>query len=278
MANKDLLEKWLRRFVERQKKEAEEAKKKPKGKEEKPTPEIEIPEFKEAFFLEGEFGREINENVQKKYGNYEAINTVEYEDNIIKGSNPFYVVAVQEFLPQGIRVATQADLEKILKTKILKLEGQYEDSSLVWRSNQDPNKYLAKDIHEQLKLRGINLKEGKPYVIPLFTLKLREDSESEHKLAFDITDLTLQSYFEAPILNSKSGSYINPSEMNDATGLPNKVYDKQVSGNRQLWTRSSGICRLCLDRNLDAYSYYGDLADSNAYGRVVCVRAVGTTA
>ena len=73
------------------------------------TRKIVAPDFTDAMFLEGEFGRDINEKVQGKYGKYDAIKKVAFDDNIVKGSNPFYAVAVQEFLPENIRVATQAD-------------------------------------------------------------------------------------------------------------------------------------------------------------------------
>ncbi len=42
-------------------------------------------------FLEGDFGKVINEKVQAKYSNLESINKVIYDNKnkIIKGSNPF---------------------------------------------------------------------------------------------------------------------------------------------------------------------------------------------
>ncbi len=243
-----------------------------------------IPDFKDAMFLEGDFGRGINEKVQEKYGRYDAISKIQFDeqDNIVKGSTPFYCVAVQEFLPENITIATQSNLEKILKGNILQLQGYYEDSSLVWRSNQEPNEYLAKYIYKQFKAKGIELEEGKAYVIPLFTLKLRENSEYPHKLAFDITELTLQTYFEALILNEVSHQKFNSDDIDEKIGLPKRVGSV---GNRTLYTRNlqsytiknSGFCRLYLDGYLDAYSDDENLANSDAYGRVVCVRAEGTT-
>jgi hypothetical protein len=283
MTNQELYEEWARRYVERTKREREEKARKSaeeeKIKKEKPaqetqtTPKITLSKNLQYQFLQDDFGKEINEKIQEKYGTYPAINKISYNEKnkIVEGSNPFYVVAVQEFLPQNIRVATQADLERILKTNALPLEGYYEDSSLVWRSNKEPNEYLAQDIYKQFKDKGIELQN--PSVIPLFTLKLREDESSPYKLAFDITDLTLENYFSAPILNSKSGSYINPAEINEKTGIPEKVYNKSVSGNRQLWTINSGLSRLYLGRVLDLDSYWDVLADSSEGGRVVVSRA-----
>ena len=246
------------------------------------TRKLTAPNFTDVMFLEGEFGRDINEKVQGKYGKYSAIKNVVFTDDIVKGSNPFYAVAVQEFLPENIRVATQADLERILKMSSLQLKEQYEDSSLVWRSNQEPNKYLAKDIYRQFKSNGIELIEEKAYVIPLFTLKLREDENSPHKLAFDIVDLTLQSYFEAPILNEASRQKFNSDDIDEKIGLPKRV---GTNGDRTLYTRNSrdytiknsGVCWLCLNWDLYANSNGELLASSGASGRVVCVRAEGTT-
>ena len=234
-------------------------------------------------FLKDKFGKAINEKIQAKYGRSEAINKVVYDekDKIIKGSTPFYAAAInevfREFFPgKNLRTATQVDLERILKENKLPLEGQYEDSSLVLRTKQKPNKYLAKDLFEQFKDKGIELKEDSAYVLPLFTLTLRKDNKSPYKLAFNLTDSTLENYFEAPILLSRDGSYVNPAEMNEKTGLPDKVYKKSISGNRQLWTRNSGLVGLCLNGNLSIDSSNGDLVDSVAYGRVVVVSAEGT--
>jgi len=283
MNNNELHRQWLERYFERERKEAEEAKRKPK-KEKKPTKAQKLPEFKQAFFLQDDFGKSIHEKIQEKYGSFPAISIINYDEKekIVKGSNPFYAVAVQEFLPENIRVATQADLERILKMSSLQLKEQYEYSSLVWISNQSPNKYLAKDIYRQFKSNGIELIEEKAYVIPLFTLKLREDENSPHKLAFDIVDLTLQSYFEAPILNEASRQKFNSDDIDEKIGLPKRV---GTNGDRTLYTRNSrnytiknsGVCRLYLYRSLDADSGGGYLASSDAGGRVVCVRAEGTT-
>ena len=282
MENKDLIESWLRRHIEKERKEAEEEKLKKENPVKEPKkskkPKIilpQVPNFTQAQFLEGEFGKQINDKIQAKYRGIEAINQVVYDDNgkIITGSTPFYVVAVQEFLPENLRVATQTDLEKIIKTNAPNLSRIYEDSALVLRTKQNPNQYLAEDLFDQFKSKGINLKEDSAYVIPLYTLKLRKDNNSPNKLSFKVTDSTINNYFEAPILNSESGSYINPSEINENTGLPNKVYKKQVSGNRQLWTGNSGLVRLCLCSSLDIGSGGESLSYGDRNSRVVLVSA-----
>ena len=295
MTNDELYEQWLRRFAERTKKEAlekaeaekkaredEERRKSGKGAEsqegeESPSP-IPASSFKDAFFLRRALGEEINKKIQNKYGKFEPINKIIYnpKTRLIEGSNPFYVVAVQEFLPEGIRVVTQADLEKILKNNLLPLKNHYEDSGLVWRSNQEPNEYLAKDIKKQFKAKGIALKENSAYVFPLFSLRLRADEHSPCKLSFNLTDETLKAYFEAPILMSKDINFINLNDMNEKTGLLNKISDQSFPGNRRLWTIHSGLARLYLDGVLYLGSGYEDLAYSLGAGQVVCVRAEGT--
>ena len=69
---------------------------------------------------------------------------------------------------------------------------------------------------------------------------------------------------------SESSKYINPDNMDENTGLPNKIYNKSFKGNRQLWARNSGLSRLYLSRSLYLGSDGGggSLADSNDNGRI----------
>ena len=299
MNNQEKLEQWAHRYRDRIEKEAEEERKKKeqeelekeknkgkKLKKEKTPDKIDSPDFSSAFFLGDEFGKQIHEKVQAKYSNLEAINKVVYDekDKIVKGSTPFYVVAVNEILQEEFpqfRTAIQADLEKILKDNKLPLRGQYEDSSLVLRTKENPNKYLAEDLFNQFKDKGIVLKEDSAYVLPLFTLKLRKDGKSNYKLSFDLTDSTLENYFEAPILNEVSQKKFNSIDIEEKTGLPKKLQDK---GERTLYTRNyqsydiknSGLVGLYLYGNLNIDSDDGDLAGCGAGGRVVVVSAEGT--
>ena len=224
------------------------------------------PDFKKAFFLaDDDFGKEIHNLVTTKYSDIEAIKKISFG----KGSNPFYVVAVNEVLrekfPQ-IRTATQADLEKILKDGLLPLKGQYEDSGLVWRSNQDPNKYFAEDISGQFKKQGITLQDGTPYVLWLHNLSLRKDKKSAHKLSFVLPD-NFKDYFPASILNKESGQNFDSANVDVATGIPKTL----GSGSRTLYTRDSGVSRLCLDWGLGLSSDDEGLGISNDVGRVALV-------
>lgn len=232
-------------------------------------PLIEIPDvIPVANFLEGEFGQaflnEYNGRVNTDYNGAGALKVLSYNNGIVRGSNPFVVVVANKILAQeGIRTATPADLERVLNSKALSLQGTYEDSALVLRSTGDPNSYLAKNLAEQAKARGAKL--NSPLVIPLNGLDVVYDAESPHKLAFKFTDGT--QVIEAPIL-TKDG-YFNSQDIDSNTGLPRKISGE---GNRKLWTRNSGLSRLYLNGDLGLVSYYDDLANSDEDGRVVVVR------
>lgn len=219
--------------------------------------------FPEADFLKGDFGKAVNEEVQGKY-QFPAINKIKYSDNIIKGSNPFYVVAVNEIIRPGYLTATPADLENILETNILDLNSIYEDSALVLRSEKDPNSYLAKKLMNQVK--AINHRIKMPVVIPLAGLELEADSNSEYGLAFKLREDAEIIY--APILNKETANF-SSEDINKRTGLPKKL----GNGNRTLYTRQEGLHRLCLDSYLYLYSGDDDLGVSYDGGRVVVVKS-----
>lgn len=235
------------------------------------SPLIEIPEFiPQAGFLGGDDGKEIDREIGGKY-EQSALQKDSYKGGVIKGSNPFYVVAVNELLRQnGLRTATPADLERVLKTNALYLRGHYEDSALVLRSAEDPNAYLAKDLAKQIKQRT-GKQRKMPVMIPLAGLELREDQNSDYGLAFNLTDDSEIIY--APILNKGGGNFTS-EDINEKTGLPKRT---KREGNRYLYTRDSGLSRLCLGGDLGLYSGNGDLAYSDVYGRVVVVSGEATS-
>jgi hypothetical protein len=237
------------------------------------TPLVEIPEeVPVANFLVDKFGEaflgEYNGRVASDFGNAPVLRVLSYDNGTVKGSNPFAVVLANKILGQeGIRTATPADLEKILKLKALGLSGTYEDSALVLRNGDEPNSYLAKDLDKQVKKRLGKL--SAPVVIPLAYLAVRKDASSPHGVSFDLTEGS--ELIKAPILvekyNGKSFS------QTDKYGLPSV---KGIGdGNRTLYTRGSGLSRLYLGRSLYLDSNVGSLASSNEYGRVVGVRAAG---
>ncbi len=284
MSNQDLYRTWVERYAQRIKQPPQHPSSNQPAAPSVPTsgaPPITLPIGSNSRFLDNAWGKDIHDKVMRRWGTYEVIKKVTYvggNENIVKGSNPFYVVAVNTVLQDAggrLQVATQADLETILKNNSLTLKDRYEDTGLVWRSSGDPNKYFAKDLANQCKARGQTLVEGMPYVFPLVNLKLRDDSKSPTKLSFIVG--ALGSYYQTPVLKSADGSYIHPAEVDSVTGLPTKVYPSAVAGNRQLWTRDSGLSGLYLDGDLDVNSNSGGLADSSDVGRVVLVSGAAAT-
>ena len=229
-------------------------------------PLIKVPEtIPTANFLQGEFGEAVNNAVVEKYGSFDPIKRISgFSDGVVKGSNPFYAVAVQEVIaPQGLRVATPVDLEKVLKIGALELRGQYEDSALVLRSEDSPNAYLAKDLAKQIRANQ-DLKF--PIMIPLNGLALREDSKSDYGLAFDLKDGADVIY--SKILNKNTNQF-SSENIDEKTGLPTKLGGED----RTFYTRDSGLSRFYLYRGLDLDSYGSLLAYSDSCGRVVVVNS-----
>jgi hypothetical protein len=249
-----------------------------------PEAQVQPIDFGVARFLGDEWGRKVHEKIIAKYGKFTVIgklsNVYGLNEKVVKASSHFYAVAANEFLlPFGIRTATQAELEKIFKAKTLELKGHYIDTGLVWRTNDDPNGYLAKYLFEQFKKKSITLNEGTPYVVPLHCLRLNEDGKSEYGLSFDLTGLT--GYFQAPILNVVTQQFFEDSDIDEKTGLPKEV---RADGSRKLYTRNwndyavknSGLSELSLNSFSNLESCVDGLALSIDNGRVVCVTSEAT--
>ena len=229
-------------------------------------PLIKIPdEIPQIGFLGGDAGSEINDSIREDYKDFNALKIGKYSDKIVRGSNPFYAVAVQSRLPAGVRVASPGDLERAMKIGVYDFGGTYEDTGLILRSRDDPNSYLAENLMAQVQNRlGKEAKISGPILIPLYELDLVKDGDSPHGLAFKLKeDAELTS---APILAGKNHGK-RFSETDESTGLPKSLGD----GLRTLYTRDSGLSRLYLDRNLYLYSDDDNLAYSNDDGRVVLV-------
>lgn len=244
----------------------------------KGKPLIEIPEFiPTAEFLGGdflEFGKAVLKEYQGRakadYRNAPALNVLSYDHGVVKGSNPFAVVLVNQIVSgEGLRTATHADLERALKINALPLRGQYEDTGLVLRSEDAPNEYLAKNLMAQVRARNPNAKM--PAMIFLSELELIADANSPHQLGFKLKD-SARVFYDLSVLNN-DGNF-SSEDIDEKTGLPNKTGN---NGNRHLYTRKSGLSGLYLYWNLDANSYFEHLANSNGYGRVVIVSAEGAS-
>ncbi|MBW2982601.1 hypothetical protein KY343_06985 [Candidatus Woesearchaeota archaeon] len=224
-------------------------------------------------FLEGDFGRQVleqyNQLVQGEYQNASALQKLSFDDNVVKGSNPFAFVLLNRVLKDhGKWVARPVDLERALERDAINLRGTYGDSGLVLRSENDPNGYLASNLVSQLRSKGYNV-GGDVIMIPLAGLELRYDASSPHNLVFQLTD-------SSEIITA---SQLNESNHNkkfnkgDERGLP--IFEDE--GSRTLYSNeSNGLCRLCRDGDLDLGAGSGVLAYSYGDGRVV-VCAEGTS-
>jgi len=138
------------------------------------------------------------------------------------------------------------------------------------RSPEAPNEYLAKDLTEQVQAR-LEKKAKMPVMIPLAGLEIANDSDSNYGLAFKLKEDSELIY--APILN-KDGRF-SSEDIDFKTGLPKKL----GNGNRNSYTRESGLSRLDLGGGLDLYSDWDvdSLDGSNGGGRVVVVSAAGAS-
>lgn len=210
----------------------------------------------EAYFLTEEQQAVYEESIKKYSGKArESLNVPR------AGSNLFKVLLLNQ---EGIRTAILSELEQAIDNG-MQLKGFYEDiPSVVLRSNGDsyqPNDYLAKYLAKKTKKRNFK------HPLVLNGLKLEENSNSAYGLVL-VPGENFE-YFEAPELdyenNRKRFSTLNER------GMP--IFDK--NGNRTLYTKDDGLCRLCSDDALFLYSYYDHLEDSDAHGRVVVVSPEG---
>ena len=217
-------------------------------------------------FLEGDFGREILEEYRRltkqDYQEASALNVLSFADNVVKGSNPFAFVLLNQILnKRNMAIATPANLERALEQGTIGLKGTYGDSGLVLRSEGDPNQYLAKNLADQVKQRGYTVGQD-PVMIPLTGLDLNYDASASSNLVFQLTDSSEIIY--APQLSYKNDC--NDFDKGDEKGLP--IFDS--SGSRTLYSNvKGGLTRLCRDWDLDLDARDDYLVYSNEVGRVV---------
>ncbi len=223
-------------------------------------------------FLEGDFAetilREYNNLVQNQYQNASALNVLSFEDNVVKGSNPFAFVLLNKILREhGKWIARPSDLERVLETGVIDLKRTYGDSGLVLRDDNSKNEYLAKQLGEQIRQKGYSIEED-TIMMPLAGLDIKYDSKSPHNLSFQLTDYS--EIITASQLNkSNHGKKFNKG---DEKGLP--IFED--NGSRTLYSNENGLCRLYRYWSLDLDAGDDGLASSDSDGRVV-VCAEGTS-
>ncbi len=239
----------------------------------KGSPLIELPKnIPTIGYLEGEFGKDILQEyyriAEEEFGRPYFLDVLYFKDNVVKGSNPYAVCLMDSILEEiGLHVATQADLEKTIKLNNsnpalgLNLIDQYEDTVLVLRSTDEPNKYLAEKLAKQIESRQ---KIKYPIMINLTDLKIENDSKSPHGLSFKLKDKA--EIIHAPQLGQNN--YNKTFSETNENGLP--VFDEK--GNRVLLcTINSGLYGLCVNGSLGLGSLRSSLDGSCSGGRVVVV-------
>ena len=93
---------------------------------------------------------------------------------------------------------------------------------------------------------------------------IKEDSHSPYGLGFKKRNSF--DFFEAPELGYENNR--KKFKILDERGMP--IFDE--NGVRTLYTRSDGLSRLYLGRDLDLFSDWDGLSGSDEYGRVVVVK------
>ena len=217
------------------------------------------------FFLGGKLGKETHDLIVKKYGADSPFVTqnVVYDKNVglIKGSKLGYIIALNEFLPDGMRTSTSYDLQKAIDGKKVFQKGTYEDLGLVLYNESGMNEYLARDLAGQIKDRQ---ELRFPALINLTGLKLRFENKAPNGIAFNLGDESQIIY--APIL-SCSNDRKKFSKL-DGDGLP--IFED--NGDHTFYAGSSGLSVLFRDRYSDLYARDRYLVYSNADGRVLVCR------
>ena len=218
-------------------------------------------------FVQGEDAKALYNEVSKtiKSGVW-----YDEDSKTMRGSSTFLSARVDSIarnLGQGIRVATLADLSRPEIMKIMKDKFYSDTPAIVLRSLKDSfeqNRLLIKQLAPMIekKVGKLNL----PVLIIGFDVKPSKSGEGYG------LDIVARDDFSVLQDERLSGKYDGQRFSNvDENGLP--IFDN--SGSRTWFARNQGISRLCLNRNLDLYSWcYGDdsLAYSYDYGRVALVR------
>ena len=221
-------------------------------------PKISIPSKDLNFITDENLYKEIVCYLDKTFPAYtETLSGRLSFDGVMKGSNPYIATAVDMFL-QSIndshRIATQKDLE----TNLEMFKGLYEDTGLVLRNLNNPDKDKAKYLYEQIGKANSNFPIF-PFFFDLRGLKL------DANLNFNLTEESR--YKTANCLNWESGTKYSKI---DEFGLPK---EKDKNSSRQIWTLGDGLVRLYLNGDTYLGSDDNGLENSNYYGRVVVINS-----
>lgn len=232
----------------------------------------------------------IHEQIMEKYGKYPAMNGVKLEGSLIKGSNPYYVVAVNEFLLKravrdniAYRTINQSEAEGIFRNEPVPRDELYVDTSLILRVNSGKMKFSpeAASLDMQFQQMGERLMDNVSYVLPLWTLKLKEmENTNPHSLQFLITEKTIKHYFPAKILEEVIGvgKYVSDEDFDFESGLPTKLYDtarSRLSPHRHIRTAMWSVSRLGMEGKEIIGSNALGLGDMTQNGLILLVQDEG---
>lgn len=251
-------------------------------------------------FLGGEYGKEIDKAIKRDYARFKVFpktfienwtnNQIKmspsidgYEDDdgfgtvYVKGrdrcrgvfSKIFYTVAVQDRLPEGVRVATQSDLENALRLEALCLSEVDVATGLILGNEEilcKSNRFMYAGEEEvdlqNFRLRGeiytdlVNqIKKQKrnielPSMLPLCGLSLKRDNKSPYGISFKLRDnaeiISIPIITEARKRKLDRGDYFTPEwfypeDIDLRTGLPSKFISKDDSSRYERKTRKTRI-------------------------------------
>ena len=230
----------------------------------KPLVPKEVPKID---ILRDEFGKETVEEykgiVRADYGGNSVLDVLDYnnETGNVEGSTPYALVLFNERIlkPRGLRTANIPELYFAHSNEVLNLEGTYEDVALILGSGEDPNSYLTKDVMRQVRAR--NKKQKLPARINLYDFSLGKDANAPNGLVFKLNEDVR--VVHAPVYAGSNKRFSTFDENGDP------ISDE--SGDKTLYTRSSGLSRAFVDGGLVLGSGVVYLAGSGPGGRVIVV-------
>ncbi|MBT4136176.1 hypothetical protein HOD75_01760 [archaeon] len=235
-----------------------------------------------ANLLQGQLAEEVFKEyvrrVAKDFSENPELKGLTYnpETQTIKGSNSYSAILINQIVEEkGLRVATQADLERILFHDPSDLRGFYNDAALILRSTDEPNKYPAKYLAEQIKTRT-KLLPHYPLMINLTDLELEKKSK---RILFKLKENAEP--IRNPVLNQ--GGTFSPDEIDFKTGLPTSLpnYDTDENGlpipttkdgiRLLAYTRDKGLTRMTNNIFTDLETDILDLSRTEDTGRIIVI-------
>ena len=227
-------------------------------------------------FLSGDPGKDFYKEYQGRvkadysdasYPSLEApLRVLKRKKGVVVGSNVYAVALANQILREvGLRTATPADVERIIKSEELNLSRVYIDTGLILREHTgNENRGLVEHLMKQLSDRDHEL----PVMIPLASLDLKR-----YAYTFSLT-LDLREDAEViPCSIPYQSAGFSSEDVDEKTGLP-KGYRR---GERAIFPRGFGLLRLRHKRypiiadNSRFDSSWDKITNLDSQGRIVVV-------